>query len=384
MNITLHLTNRCNLKCTYCYVDKHHLEEMTWDTAKQAIDRVVKCSQGRIGISFFGGEPLLKKELIQEVITYCEKLEKHTAIKFSYNLTTNGILLDEAFLRYASEKRISLAISHDGIKACHDACRVDENQKGSFERVNQKTELLLKYHPYAAAIMVLNPSTVVYFYEGMVHLFDKGFKYILSSFNYGAEWDKKSLKLLEAQYKLLSKLYYEKSMANEKFYMAVFDNKIGAYIDNQKFKDSKCILGKSHISIAPDGSIYPCTQFVGDNAFLMGHAQTGVIRDVSYLHDEEPYEEACLICSIKDRCSHYCSCLNKQGTGDINKISPVLCAHERMVTIVADTLAKKLYKAKNEIFINKHYNALYPFASVIEDKLGETNTLVSAEYIDTV
>jgi uncharacterized protein len=149
--------------------------------------------------------------------------------------------------------------------------------------------------------------------------------------------------------------------------MAPFENKIASYINSQKFKDSKCSLGENQVSIAPDGSMYACAQLIGDALFVMGHAQDGIIKDVSYLKDEKPSEEACTVCAFKDRCNNYCSCLNKQATGDINKISPVLCANERMVIVLADKLASKLYKEKNEVFINKHYNTLYPFTSVVED-----------------
>ena len=38
-----------------------------------------------------------------------------------------------------------------------------------------------------------------------------------------------------------------------------------------------------------------------------------------------------------------------------------------MIILITDELAAKLYKAKNQAFINKHYNELYPFTSVIED-----------------
>lgn len=367
MNITLHLTNRCNLSCKYCYVDKKNPQDMTWDTAKHAIDMAVKMSNEKTGVSFFGGEPLLRKDLIKKIISYCEAIKQNSHIKFYHNFTTNGTLLDEEFLVYAKQKRISIAISYDGIKESHDTNRVNKQQKGSFDIVDKKSELLLKYNPYAAVISVLNPNTVENLYKSVVHLFNKGFKYIILSMNYGADWDEKSFKILKNQYKKLSKLYYEKSMANEKFYLAPFDYKILSHIDNKKFKNNQCDLGRSHLSITPDGNIYPCTQLINDKKLLMGNVETGIKNTVFHLKDKKQSEQACLECAIRDRCVHSCSCINKQATGDINKISPVLCAHEQMIVLITDELAGKLYKAKNETFINKHYNALYPFTSVIED-----------------
>ena len=39
MNLTLHLTADCNLRCRYCY-ETHCKNHMTWDTARQAVDLV--------------------------------------------------------------------------------------------------------------------------------------------------------------------------------------------------------------------------------------------------------------------------------------------------------------------------------------------------------
>ncbi len=371
MNITLHLTNRCNLACKYCYVDKKYPTDMTLDIAKQAIDMGVLSSKDQMGISFFGGEPLIKKELIKEIVAYCEQIAEKKEIIFKYNLTTNGILLDEPFVFYAKEKKISIAISHDGIKEAHNTNRMDAGGNGSFDKVDDNCEVLLKHQPYASVILVITPNTVGSLYKGIVHLFNKGFRDLLVSFDYGAKWDEKSMKGLENQYNRLSTLYYQKSIENHKFYLEPFETKMASYIDNQRFKATRCILGKNQVSIAPDGNIYPCTQFINDPILLMGNTSVGISRDISYLKDKEPKEEACTQCVIRDRCIHNCSCINKQATGDINKVSPVLCMHEQMIIRIADELASRLYKAKNEAFINKHYNKLYSAISAFEDRTKE-------------
>ena len=72
-------------------------------------------------------------------------------------------------------------------------------------------------------------------------------------------------------------------------------------------------------------------------------------------------------CAVRDRCNHYCGCLNKQTTGRMDTVSPVLCAHERIVLPIADKLAGRLFKERNALFIQKHYNELYPVISLIED-----------------
>ena len=72
MNLTLHLTDNCNMDCTYCLREKCP-KDMTEEVLIKACD--LSFSKGKIaGLCFFGGEPLLKKDL--KVNTETEKLNR--------------------------------------------------------------------------------------------------------------------------------------------------------------------------------------------------------------------------------------------------------------------------------------------------------------------
>jgi uncharacterized protein len=124
MHLSLHLTNRCNLACRYCYAARGQ-EDMTFETAVRAIQT---CAAGpNCGIIFFGGEPLLRRELIWEVIRWCERTEPN---RFHYKVTTNGTLLDEAFFDEAERLRLHVALSHDGMREAHDHSRTAADGTG--------------------------------------------------------------------------------------------------------------------------------------------------------------------------------------------------------------------------------------------------------------
>lgn len=72
--ITLELTGRCNLRCRYCiyndgYCDNRNFTEndMSEETAIAAIDFVAQHCEEDIAVTFYGGEPLLRYELIRSV-----------------------------------------------------------------------------------------------------------------------------------------------------------------------------------------------------------------------------------------------------------------------------------------------------------------------------
>ena len=114
MNLTLHLTADCNLRCRYCY-ETHCKNHMTWDTAKQAVDLVFSYGHKTNGFSLFGGEPLLERSLAEKICRYAKESAQKGAVDVRVKMTTDGTLLDEAFLRFANDHDLEIALSHDGL-----------------------------------------------------------------------------------------------------------------------------------------------------------------------------------------------------------------------------------------------------------------------------
>ena len=77
--------------------------------------------------------------------------------------------------------------------------------------------------------------------------------------------------------------------------------------------------------------------------------------------------ELCSRCSLAGRCLHTCACLNWQATGSVEQVSPMLCRHEQILTPIADRVAEILYRRREALFIQKHYNRAYPVLSLLED-----------------
>lgn len=378
MHLTLHLTSRCNLRCWYCYAAPHQGGDMTFETAKAAIkigmDSLQRKSPGAsLGVIFFGGEPLIMRGLIEEIVEHCRGIERDTGQLFHYKITTNGTMLDESFLTSPITSEVFIAMSHDGIKAAHDSGRVDAGGNGTFDALEPKIDMLLEHKPYSPVMMVVNPGNVRHYYKSIVYLYGKGFRYLICSLDYGADWTEKDLNELEKQYKKLSDWYYKLMMAEEKFYYSPFEVKISSHVFPGSCKAERCELGQTQISVAPNGRLYPCVQFVGDGsdtAYAIGDVFNGVDEDARmrlYLWNGEE-KSTCGECAVRERCNHYCGCLNKQATGHIDQVSPVLCAHERLILPIVDKLAARLFEKRSPMFIQKHYNEMFPVISLVEDR----------------
>lgn len=166
-NLILQVTQRCNLRCSYCaysglyYNRDHENKDMSFETAQKAIDFMLQRSDeiDKVVCSFYGGEPLLKLDLIKQCVNYVlEKREKERVI---FNITTNGTLLTPETAAFLASHDFSILISLDGSKKEHDVNRTYANGRGSFDDVMKNVRHIIERYPdFAANIMfnaVLNP-----------------------------------------------------------------------------------------------------------------------------------------------------------------------------------------------------------------------------------
>ena len=365
MHLTLHLTDRCNLACRYCY-QRHGTKRMSFETAMAAIE---ECTRGEenCGIIFFGGEPLLEADLIFRVIAECER---RAPLKYHYKVTTNGTLVSDAFVAKANAARLHIALSFDGMPLAHDRHRTFADGKGTAEALVPKLEAVLQDQPYAPVMMTVNPDTAGDFYEGVQWLRAHGAGYIITSLNFVAEWNERAKKALWKSYKKLGAWYLDAYRREEKFYFAAFDKRIASHI--WPGRGGSCLLGKRQISVSPDGVYYPCVQFVGHDEFALGRVGEGLdaVRRTCFFERNERMKPSCAGCALLGRCNNRCGCLNLSTTGTIDDIPPFHCEHERFLIPFADRLAETLFKERNALFLQRHYNPAYPIASILEDMQG--------------
>ena len=92
-SLTLEITKRCNLNCSYCYVENKEKVNMKWKTAQLAIDiamrEAIKQKDKTLSVYFIGGEPLLAFGLLKEIIFYIEKKIKNLIICINTGTLSN-------------------------------------------------------------------------------------------------------------------------------------------------------------------------------------------------------------------------------------------------------------------------------------------------------
>jgi uncharacterized protein len=376
MHLTFNLTPACNMQCDYCYAPPHSGAAMSEEVGLRALEYGAELNDSSCGVVFFGGEPLLHKDLIRTLVKHAREMERHRAGRFHFKMTTNGVLLDDAFLDFSAEEDILIAMSFDGVREAHDAHRRFPDGSSTYDLLLGRLKRLLEARPYASVLMVVNPDTARYLCASVECLLDLGCRYIIVSLNYAADWHEEEMAVLEKQYKRLASLYVRWTQQERKFYLSPFEVKLSSHINRHCHQKERCELAEQQLSVDMEGFLYPCVQFPRAGAqsdWCIGNIFDGIdeSKRQAIVDMSKSEKKTCRDCAIADRCNHTCGCLNWQTTGDINTVSPVLCRYEQMLVPIADGIGKKLYKKRNPHFLHKHYNAAYPILSLLEDNLDE-------------
>lgn len=139
----LHVTNACNLRCSYCYLHKTD-EPMDSATGRAALDAIARSAEAHgyraIKLKFAGGEASLNFALVWELHDYAQQIAAARGLALDAVVLSNGVGLARRSLLELRRRGIRLMISLDGFAADHDAQRVFANGRGSFQAVARTIE----------------------------------------------------------------------------------------------------------------------------------------------------------------------------------------------------------------------------------------------------
>ncbi|MCQ2417201.1 MAG: SPASM domain-containing protein [Oscillospiraceae bacterium] len=348
MNLTLHLTENCNMSCSYCPRTRTSLR-MSEDVLDAAC-RLAFSSGGHGGLCFFGGEPLLEQSLITRAIAQCRTLSEQTGMPAQFAMTTNGTLLTADILQQLASVEADIGISFEG--TAQNCCRHFADGSSSFSIVESKAKLLLEYCPSAYAMMTIAPPALPRYAEAVAYLYALGFRRITATIAYGSKvhWTDGHLLQLEEQLRRIAAFCSEKTLEGCRFYFSPLHSKIQNLLRGKNSADH-CHLGFRQMPVAPDGRIYACTQFIGDDAYCLGDVFQGIdSQKQAALAMTASTPDTCKACALAKRCTNSCGCLNRLETGSEHLVSPLQCSYEKMLIAIADEMADRIFETAPELF----------------------------------
>lgn len=131
-------TEKCNFRCTYCYED-YTIGRMSDDTiggVKAFLDRRTP-ELDELYLSWFGGEPLVAKDIVFDISDHASALAKaHSGLRYRGSMTTNAYFLTPSTLsQLTAVEVLDYQITLDGPREMHNCSRLRADGKGTFDRI---------------------------------------------------------------------------------------------------------------------------------------------------------------------------------------------------------------------------------------------------------
>ena len=203
-NICLNITNSCNLKCKYCFVEQKS-EFIKLETAIQIINYLHKNllikrnkfnypKDYKCRVTFFGGEPtLLFNEIIIPLVNYIESNFKND---FILSITTNGTLLNKSKILFLKNHNIDVLLSLDGDKYTQDFNRPMKNNKSSFDQIMKILPILQHYFPNLTMRATIDQDTVDQLFNNYLFAIQHNFTSVDFVPNERQKWKEQNLEIL--------------------------------------------------------------------------------------------------------------------------------------------------------------------------------------------
>lgn len=328
-------------------------------------------------VDFYGGEPLLNFSLIKKTIEYCHTIRDAKKINFNFLLATNGTLLTKDKADFLLKHNVDIAVSIDGPRKIQDAQRPFADGSGSFNRVVENLNAIDPAHRGR----LVGRATFTPYSQDVIKTFgflrNLGFDRIelceSEKAGYGLESKgnfffsgSKEVKQLEAIYSRLADFYSREIIKGALTYENTYFNRFFKQLSRLYHIQSivgTCSAGFSLMAVDMDGSIYPCTAFVGVPAFRIGSVRTGidVLKLNAFSGTKINASAACSGCWAKMICRGCGSCYNLNYFAGKNpgKPDPYYCGLFRhktklMIGMIGRIAAKDAGRLE-EVLVPEYY-----------------------------
>lgn len=323
----IHVTNECNLRCDYCYINKSN-EEMSADVGRSAVDAIFRSAAlngfQRIKLKFAGGEAMLNWPRVLEMHTYAQERSQQTGIPIETVLLSNGVFVSEEAIEECKARQIRISISLDGVGEYHDAQRRFANGRGSFAWVDRTIERLIVggIHPFISITLSNRNAeglaeTVAYALERQLPFNINFFRDNECATAYGdlRLQDGRIIDAILAAFAVIEDNLPDQSL-------------LGYLVDRSQFStphNKTCSAGNSYLVIDHKGNIAKCQMeierpitdiFAADPLSLLRSSALGVQN----LPVEE--KEGCRECEWRYWCAGGCPIATYRATGRYDVKSP--------------------------------------------------------------
>jgi uncharacterized protein len=306
---------------------------MTEATAKNAIDWLLEASgnHGDVTVNLYGGEPLLRFDLIQKIVPYGTCRARQLGRSLHFACTTNCTLLTDEILAFWRRFNMSFHCSIDGIPEVQNANRPMLGGSGSSSAVEKNVPKILSYRPETSARATITPRSARVLVESAKYLAGLGFHSVVFRPAVNCGWQPEDYEALGSQLRKLGEFYLESLLAGKRFKIREFDRGIQT-IHSKSVSAGACGAGRGLLLIDPRGDIWPCHRYGpqlcgGQFRFgTIGGAFDDRLRNVFLrCKMQDDLKADCKECAALLTCNSWCKAECVNATNDIYKPAEEFC-----------------------------------------------------------
>jgi uncharacterized protein len=327
LSVWLHVTNECNLRCPYCYLEKTP-EDMSENVAVQSVDAVFRSAVQhgfrRVKLKYAGGEASLQMGHVLTIHDYAARVAAEKGVELESVILSNGVALSARMIQELSKRDIRVMISLDGLEEYHDIQRPFVNGHGSFKHVERSIERLVT----GGVVPSISVTVSNHNLEGLPTLVD----YLLTrklpfNLNYYRE-NECSASRTDLQYQETQMIDTMRMVFGIIEHNLPRYSLLNALVDRSNLSTSHshtCGVGDSYMVIDQHGNIAKCQMEIGHTITNIHVADPllKIIQDRDGIQNIPVDEkEGCRTCEWRYWCTGGCALLTYRATGRYDVKSP--------------------------------------------------------------
>ena len=353
--IQLVVTNSCNYRCTYCFINQGHtqgtdqgvrrstaVKMMTAATALTGLDGVIgllrENGKTSLAVQFFGGEPLLNPGTVRSVLEHYGCGE-HYGIAINYSIVTNGSLVNDAIVKLFAQYGVTVIISLDSISPEHDQRRTAKGGSGA-ERVAENVARLRA----AGVTVIFNTVLSEETFNGFSPIFiDQSAEYGIGEIGVLLDLNA-DFYMRHTATEIVEKLwaFYLRGKEMEVVvtgYLHTAFQRMFQFNQLERVGYKTCSATGCQLSIEPDGEVFACKASSGHFGHI-GNLKKLVAGETYRRYAMRAANNAadCMGCEIENFCSGLCLGPVEKKYGTVNAIEKSACDVYRLLVrqLVAD------------------------------------------------
>lgn len=314
--LTLIITHRCNLDCTYCYEHHKDREMMSREMALHIVELELQKAEENgcttFHITFMGGEPFLNFDVVKSVVEWMQN--QKTNVRMEAYATTNGTVLTEE--------------TKDWLVAHRDIFKVQLSYDGTIaqQQVNRTSraidiDFFLTTFPVQGLHVTISKQTLPRFSEGVRYILDKGAR-CSTTLAIGTEWTDRDATIYLRELRDLAEAYLTRYTDREP--IPALNGSLHLIGSHNVGKPS-CRGCIDFLTYDVDGTTYPCHLFsplvAGEELSI---SLSDFEKDDTLTQYGDKYDPYCIECHLCNWCPP-CYGFNYMLTGSMGTRDHHVC-----------------------------------------------------------